>query len=337
MCRELPAHNTTLGGCRDGRRRRWHRVRPGRNLDTRLISDYSQTMTADEIAGVRRFNRLVTQRSGALDDHFLGRDRPLGESRLLYEIGAGGADLRELRQRLGLDSGYVSRLVKALQRQGLVRLRQGSEDQRVREARLTAAGLREVREMNRRSDEAAAALLQTLAPALRARLVVAMAEVHDLLRLAGLRIDRVDPDSPAARWCVGRYFEELNRRFESGFDPAASLPADDGELVPPKGAFLVAIVDGEPVACGAVKVISPAVGSLKRMWVAYTMRALGVGRRMLAALEVEALALGVTTLRLETNQALQEAIRLYRSAGFHEVAPFNSDPYAHHWFEKPLG
>ena len=293
-------------------------------------------MADDEISQVRRFNRLVTQRAGALDDHFLGRDRPLGESRLLYEIGPRGADLRDLRLRLGLDSGYVSRLAKGLERKGFIRLSQGTGDQRVRTARWTAAGRREVREMNRRSDEAAAALLDSLPSAHRVRLVAAMGEVHRLLQLTGLRIERVDPGSQAARWCVAQYFDELNRRFESGFDPAASLPAEEAELIPPKGAFLVGSVDGEPVACGAVKALSSGVGSLKRMWVADAVRGLGIGRRMLAALETEARTLGLTTVRLETNHSLEEAIRMYRAAGFREVAPFNSDPYAHHWFEKTL-
>jgi DNA-binding MarR family transcriptional regulator/GNAT superfamily N-acetyltransferase len=294
-------------------------------------------MSTDEISQVRRFNRLVTQRAGALSDHFLGRDRPLGESRLLYEIGPEGADLRDLRRHLGLDSGYVSRLVSSLEKKGLVRLSRSREDQRVREARLTAAGRRELREMNQRSDQAAAGVLQSLTLAHRARLVAAMAEVHRLLRLAGLQIERVDPASRTARWCIGQYFDELNRRFESGFDPAASLAAEDRDLVPPRGAFLVAFVDGEPVACGAVKSISPGVGSLKRMWVADSVRGLGIGRRILEALEAQSRELGLMTLRLETNHALQEAVRLYQSAGFVEIAPFNADPYAHHWFEKRLG
>ncbi len=293
-------------------------------------------MTLDDIAQVRRFNRLVTQRVGALNDHFLGRNRPLGESRLLYEIGSSGADLRDLRQRLGLDSGYVSRLIRSLQRKGLVRLTPGSPDQRVRKARWTTAGRREVHEMNRRSDEAAAELLRALPSSQRTRLVSAMEEVHRLLQLVGLRIDRVDPASPAARWCVRQYFDELDRRFDSGFDPAVSIPADDRELIPPSGAFLVASVDGEPVACGAVKAISPGVGSLKRMWVADRVRGLGVGRRMLDALEAEARGLSLTTVRLETNHALSEAIRMYRNAGYAEVPAFNDDPYAHHWFEKHL-
>jgi DNA-binding MarR family transcriptional regulator/GNAT superfamily N-acetyltransferase len=294
-------------------------------------------MMADEVSQVRRFNRMVTQRAGALDDHFLGRNRPLGESRLLYEIGQEGADLRDLRRRLGLDSGYVTRLVQALEERGLVRLGGGGSDQRVRKARLTAAGRREVGEMNRRADHLAAALLEPLTPAQRARLVEAMAEVHRLLQLAGLQIERVEPSSPAARWCVGQYFGELNRRFESGFDPGASLPADDRDVMPPRGAFLVASVDGEPVASGAVKSIAPGVASLKRMWVADAVRGLGIGRRMLEALETQARELGLTTVRLETNRMLREAVRLYRSAGYREVAAFNSDPYAHHWFEKSLG
>ena len=293
-------------------------------------------MPTDQISRIRRFNRLVTQRVGALDDHFLGRDRPLGESRLLYEIGPEGADLRELRQRLGLDAGYVTRLVQALEEKGLVRLRQDPADQRVRQARLTAAGRREVGEMNRRADQLAAALLEPLTPAQRTRLVDAMGEVYQLLRLAGLRIERVDPASSAARWCVGQYFDELNRRFDSGFDPAASLPAEDRELAPPRGAFLVASVDGEAIASGGLKSVSPRIASLKRMWVAESVRGLGIGRRMLAALETQARELGFTTLRLETNRTLREAIRLYRSAGFREVTAFNADPYADHWFEKRL-
>jgi DNA-binding MarR family transcriptional regulator/GNAT superfamily N-acetyltransferase len=288
------------------------------------------------ITEVRRFNRMVTQRVGALDDHFLGRNRPLGESRLLYEIGPAGADLRTLRARLGLDSGYVSRLIEALRREGLVEVGRGTGDGRVRTARWTAAGRREVREMDRRSDRAASALLESLPEAQRPRLVEAMMEVHRLLRLAGLRIERTSPASPAARACVASYFAELDRRFEHGFDPAASLPVEDREFVPPRGAFLVASIDGEPVACGGVRLTSTGVGSLKRMWVGDNVRGLGIGRRMLQALEEEARALGVTTLRLETNGTLQEAIRLYRSAGFHEVAAFNADPYAQHWFEKRL-
>jgi DNA-binding MarR family transcriptional regulator/GNAT superfamily N-acetyltransferase len=293
-------------------------------------------MQAAHIAEVRRFHRLVTKRAGALEDHFLGRDRPLGESRVLYEIGTEGADLRELRSRLDLDSGYLSRLVQSLGAKGLVALRPARDDERVRRAELTAAGLAELEEMNRRSDRAAEAILAPLSAEQRARLVGAMAEVERLLRVSSVRIERADPSAPEARWCVAQYFAELDRRFEHGFDPGRSIPADEAEMTPPWGAFLIATLEGEPVACGAVKTIGPGVGSLKRMWVADSARGLGLGRRMLTALEAEARGLGLTTLRLETNRALTAAIALYRSAGYIEVPAFNTDPYAHHWFEKRL-
>ena len=293
-------------------------------------------MVPDHVAQVRRFNRLVTQRAGALDDHFLGQDRPLGASRVLYEIGSRGADLRELRERLGLDSGYLSRLVQSLTAEGLVTLSADPEDERIRRARLTRTGLAEVEVMNRRSDEAAGAVLASLSESQRERLVAAMTEVRRLLQVAGSRIARVDPASPAARWCVSQYFAELAERFEEGFDPGRSIPADDDELRPPRGAFLVASADGEPLACGVVKTIATGIGSLKRMWVASSMRGQGFGRRMLSALESQARELGLTTLRLETNRALTEAIHLYRSAGYVEVPRFNDDPYANHWFEKRL-
>ncbi|HEU5184275.1 MAG TPA: helix-turn-helix domain-containing GNAT family N-acetyltransferase [Gemmatimonadaceae bacterium] len=293
-------------------------------------------MIREHVQQVRRFNRLVTQRAGALDDHFLGRDRPLGESRVLYEIGTNGADLRDVRARLGLDSGYLSRIVQALESKGLIRLRTAADDERVRRAELTRAGRAELREMNRRSDEAAEAILAPLTEAQRERLVAAMTEVHRLLQAAGVVIERVDPASDSARWCVAQYYAELANRFEDGFDPASSIPADDAELRSPRGAFLVATVDGEPVACGAVKKVSAGVGWIKRMWVARTARGLGLGRQMLAALEREAHRLGLTTVQLETNRSLVEAIQLYRSAGYVEVPPFNAEPYGDHWFEKRL-
>jgi DNA-binding MarR family transcriptional regulator len=77
-------------------------------------------MDRTQIQRVRRFNRLVTQRVGALEDGYLSRGRPLGEARLIFEIGADGADASSLRGRLGLDSGYLSRLLRSLDAQGLV-------------------------------------------------------------------------------------------------------------------------------------------------------------------------------------------------------------------------
>ena len=293
-------------------------------------------MDRGQVASVRRFNRLVTQRAGALADDFLGRRRPLGQSRVLWEVGREGASLRALRTRLGLDSGYLSRIVSALEEAGLVEVRAERTDERVRWVRLTRAGRAELTEIDRRSDRAAGSTLAALGAAQRARLVEAMDTVVRLLRLSAVQFERVAPTSEAAVFCLARYFEELARRFEGGFDPAKSIPSHDADLVPPRGAFLIASVDGQPVASGCLRKLAPRVAYLKRMWVDSSLRGAGLGRRMLAALEDEARSLGFDVVRLETNRALKEAIALYLSTGYVEVAPFNDEPYAHHWFEKRL-
>ena len=293
-------------------------------------------MTGDQIDRVRCFHRLVTQRAGALDDHFLGRDRPLGESRVLFEIGRDGATLRDLRARLGLDSGYLSRLVQSLCDRGLVTLRAHDADERVRRAQLTRTGRAELREVNRRSDHVARDILAPLTATQRERLTKAMDEVRRLLEVAGARFEVVDPRAGDAQWCLAQYYGELANRFDGGFDPGKSMPVDDAELRPPRGAFVIGRIDGRPVACGLLKQLTPRIGYLKRMWVSPSMRGCGFGRRTLEELESHARRLGMTTLRLETNRALTEAIQLYRASGYREVAAFNDERYAHHWFEKRL-
>jgi DNA-binding MarR family transcriptional regulator/GNAT superfamily N-acetyltransferase len=293
-------------------------------------------MPSDPIPAVRSFYRALTLRVGVFTDSFLGRGRPLAESRLLFEIGREGADVRELRSRLNLDSGYLSRLLRSLEQHGLVEVAALESDRRGRSARLTVAGLEELKQLNRLGDRFAAETLEPLSEAERARLVAAMSEVEKLLSLSFTRISVEDPDSPDAKWCLGQYFAELGERFEGGFDAGRSIPADAGDLRPPRGAFLVARLDGRPVGCGAVKATEPGVGSIKRMWVSREVRGTGVGRRLLLALEKEAAGLGTALLRLETNQSLHEAQALYRRNGYREVAAFNGDPYADHWFEKRI-
>src|SRR5579885_911851 len=130
---------------------------------------------------VRSFNRTVTERVGALHDHFLGRDHPLGEARLLWEIGTEGARVRELRNRLGLDSAYLSRLLRSLEGQGLVVVRKSEQDGRVRRVQLTEAGVRERAELDHRADAFARSLLEPLSASQRGKLAAAMAQVERLL------------------------------------------------------------------------------------------------------------------------------------------------------------
>jgi ribosomal protein S18 acetylase RimI-like enzyme len=146
-----------------------------------------------------------------------------------------------------------------------------------------------------------------------------------------------DPRDPVARRCLQAYFTELARRFDDGFDPGLSIPADDAELTLPAGLLLVATLAGEPAGCGALKFHpGDGIAEVKRMWVSSGVRGLGLGRRLLAELETQAARHGARLLRLETNRNLTEAIALYRAAGYREVAAFNDEAYAHHWFEKAV-
>jgi DNA-binding MarR family transcriptional regulator/GNAT superfamily N-acetyltransferase len=292
---------------------------------------------SEQVDQVRRFNRTVTRRVGALDDEYLATGRPLGASRLLWEIGPGGAEVRGLRTRLGLDSGHLSRLLRRLEDDRLVRVEPDRSDGRVRVARLTPAGRRERDLLDRRSDELVRSMLDPLRPRQRDELVSAMATVERLLTATMVELREVDPDHEEARACIRAYFAELRERSNGRFDPGTSIPADRRELIAPRGAFVVAYLDGRPVGCGGVK--HPRAGvpaEVKRMWVEGSARGLGLGRRLLEELEARARAAGASTTRLETNDVLVEALGMYRSAGYEEVPAFNDEPFGDHWFEKRL-
>ncbi len=290
-----------------------------------------------DIKRIRSFNRTVTQRLGVLSEKYLGRDRPLAESRLLFEIGPQGARVHELRARLGLDSGFVSRLLRALERKGLATTtKQPDGDARVRFARLTRAGIAELRRVNVLSDELAQSMLTPLSQEHARRLVTAMAEVDRLLRASSVELMPADPLSPDAQICLDQYFAEIASRFRGGFDRDAGGATAVQDFVPPNGCLLIARLFVEPVGCGALRTLEPGIGEIKRMWVSPEARGLGVGRRLLQELERVARKHRMRAVRLDTNESLSEAIHLYRLSGFREIDRFNDNPYAHHWFEKVL-
>jgi DNA-binding MarR family transcriptional regulator len=294
---------------------------------------------SDPVAVVRRFNRSYTQRIGVLDDSFLGLGMPLGPARLLFEIGAAPATTRGLRDRLGLDSGYLSRLLRRLEEEGLIDVTPDPGDRRRRQVSLTEAGQDRWKELERRSDDQARLIVDPLTERQRERLARALSEADLLVRAATVRFEPVDPASPTARDVVGRYFAEIGRRF--GFDPSGETEKDALLLAPPTGVFVVALSDGEPVACGGLQTIAPlvdgqSVGEFKRMWVHDDWRGAGLGSRLLRHLEDQARELGHDTARLDTNAALAEAISMYQRAGYHAIGRYNDNPWATDFFEKRL-
>lgn len=293
-------------------------------------------MQTDQIQQVRLFSRQVTQRMGALQDSYLARGRPLGEARLLFEIGLEGRDVRELRALLDLDSAYLSRLLRSLEAQGMVTLEQQTDDARVRRATLTQAGRAEFSSYDSLSNEVAASILAPLDQRQRTRLVAAMREVRQLLAAASLEIAVVSPGEKDARTCLQSYFAELQARFDNGFDQTLGKSLSDAEMTPPQGYFLLARNDGVSVGCAALVRVDPNTAEIKRMWTAPAARGRGVARSLLEALESTARKTGYTHLVLDTNRTLVEAQALYRSQGFVETARYNDNPYADLWFAKEL-
>jgi len=294
-------------------------------------------MAEQHTATLRRFNRTYTQRVGALDDSYLGLGWPLGASRLIFEIGEAGTTARELRERLDLDSGYLSRLLRRLTRGGVVEVVPDPDDRRRRLVTLTPAGRSVRRDLDRRSEERAASLIAPLTDRQRDRLADALATADLLVRAATVHLRTVPPTDPAAVAAVGQYVAELDRRFPAGFDPGDATASDSVAMSPPTGVFVVATSDGEPVACGGVQQIGPEVGEIKRMWVHPDWRGAGLGARMLAHLEDRARGLGHRRVQLDTNGSLVEAIALYQRAGYRAVERYNDNPYAEAFFAKDLG
>jgi len=291
----------------------------------------------DQIELVRDFNRYYTRRLGVLGDHYLGLSRPWSESRLLFEIGPDGVDVRDLRRRLGLDSGFVSRMLRSLTDQGLVEVRPHPQDGRVRVASLTTAGLDARDELDVRARESVGALLGQLTAGQRDRLVAAQEQVRRLLRMATVEISAIPDDSPAARFCLREYAAELDGRFPSGYSESALLRP--GELAVTGGEFLVAMEESTPVGCGIWQPLAgsePEVAEIRHVWISRSCRGLGLGRRLLSELESRAGAQGYRTLRLGTHPALPEAAALYRSHGYREIPLYDLEGYNQLAFEKVL-
>lgn len=291
-------------------------------------------MPLDPIFRVRRFNRAVTSAVGALDSSFLRRGRPLGVARVLNAIGHGRQEVAEIRDYLGLDSGLMSRLLRSLEQEKLVTVAAAPEDARRRQARLTPEGQAEFAAYERLSNRQAKAILGRHGRP--EKLLAAMDLVAATLLQDRIEMQEVDPRRAEARECLEAYYAELAQRFARGFDVSLSCDPEAAAMMRPRGAFLLAMADGMPLGCVGLKGTCAAYAEIKRLWVAPAARGLGLAHRLMAAAEEAARSLGITTLRLDTNSALPEAVTLYRGTGWTEIPRFNDDPYPDLFFEKRL-
>lgn len=294
-------------------------------------------MPYDPITRIRRFNRAVTSETGALEDSFLGRGRPLGVARVLNGIGHGYQDISALREYLNLDSGLLSRILRGLEGEGLITVSTDPDDARKRRAELTRKGQAEHEAYESLSNDRATAMLARHPKP--TALLEAMDLVASMLGRDRIEILPADPDGPDATYCVSEYYDEIGARFAKvrpqGFDKSGAMQVSTDDVRPPRGDFLIAYSDGLPIGCVAL-VGGADYGQIKRLWVAPAARGLGLARRLMQAAEARARELGIAVLRLDTNSTLPEAIALYRNDGWSEIDRYHDDPNPDHFFEKRL-
>jgi GNAT superfamily N-acetyltransferase len=144
-----------------------------------------------------------------------------------------------------------------------------------------------------------------------------------------------DPEEPPASELLAAMRAELNDVYET-FSRLDNPPLAPAELRAPRGAYVVGYVGEEAVAGGGVRRLAESVAEIKRMYVRPSARSRGVAAALLAALEDAARALGYTSARLDTGPKQPHALRLYRSAGYSELPPYNDNPFACFWGEKRL-
>jgi DNA-binding MarR family transcriptional regulator/GNAT superfamily N-acetyltransferase len=292
-------------------------------------------MFLDRIARLRRFNRAVVREAGALDTSFLGRGRPLGAARVLHLVRPEGTDVALIRTRLGLDSGLMSRFLRALEREHLIETGTDPADRRRCIARLTTKGEAEVAAYLAIIHDQGSAVLAR-AGARADEVLAAMDLIATILNRDQIELRPADPDAPEALACLRAYFDELAVRV-SGFDAKSLTLPDPGSASyrPPTGRFLVAWSDELPVACVSLRPVDVTTAEVKRLWVHDTARGHGLARRLMTAIEAEARTMGFTALKLDTNSALTEAVELYRRSGWQEIAPYTEAP-ADTWLGKVL-
>jgi DNA-binding MarR family transcriptional regulator/GNAT superfamily N-acetyltransferase len=289
----------------------------------------------DAVARLRRFNRAVTREAGALDTSFLGRGRPLGMARALQLVRPEGTDVALIRDRLGLDSGLMSRFLRGLERDGLILTETDPADRRRRIARLTEAGAAELAAYDEIGRDRAARMIAR-AGARAEEVIAAMDLIATLLNRDQLEILPADPDSPEVTACWQAYFAELVAAVPAARPDMFALPDPGADSYrPPRGRCLVAWSDDLPVGCVALRPLDGDTAEVKRLWVHASARGQGLARRLMTAIEDEARAMGSTMLKLDTNSALAEAITLYRRTGWADIPPYTGAP-ADTWMGKRL-
>jgi DNA-binding MarR family transcriptional regulator/GNAT superfamily N-acetyltransferase len=295
---------------------------------------------AERISAVRAFNRFWTARAGVLDARLLDTPYSLTEARVLFELAqAPTRAVAELRTELGLDAGYLSRILARFKREKLVALEMSSTDARRQVARLTAEGRRAFRTLDRRSAGEIEALLTPYTDDEQHRLVAAMSEIRRVLdaRDTGGVVIRA-PEPGDLGWVVerhgARYAQEYgwNEQFEA---LVAKIVGAYGQTRDPaREAAWIAEVDGERVGCVFCVKKTARVAQLRLLLVEPKARGLGIGRRLVAECIRFARDRRYKRIMLWTNDVLHSARRIYEAAGFELVHSGKHHSFGHDLVEQ---
>ena len=302
------------------------------------MNEHTIAPTADDVAAIRRFNRFYTRQLGLLDESMLASPYSLSEARVLYELAQHGEmAASDLIRELGLDAGYLSRMLKKFEDQGLIRRAPAEDDARRAVIALTPKGQAAYAPLDHGSQEAVVGMLGRMAAADRPRFVAAMKTIARLLGeppatpepyiLRGLEIGD-------AGWIARRQallyaqeygwtsplFEalvaEILSKFITNFDAKherAWIAERDGEVV---GSVFIARA-------------SPEVAQLRLLYVEPSARGLGLGRRLVDECVRFSRAKGYKTLMLWTHDILVPAVRIYQAAGFKLIREERHNEFGH--------
>jgi DNA-binding MarR family transcriptional regulator/GNAT superfamily N-acetyltransferase len=288
----------------------------------------SQPDSEQDVAAVRAFNRFYTRKLGVLDQQLLKSPFSLSEARVLYEL-AHREDLsaKEIGAELGLDAGYLSRIVQNFDEGGLITREPLPADRRQYRLALTAKGRQTFTKLERSMQDEVAAMLATLPHDGKARLIGAMAEIEGLLgKSGGLRSPAVlrEPRPGDMGWVVQSHgaFYAREYGFDSSFEglvaeiAAKFLASFDAS----RERCWIADIDGTQVGSIFLVRHTDDVAKLRLLLVEPAGRGQGLGQRLVGECIAFAKACGYRRITLWTQSILVAARKIYQDAGFKLVA-----------------
>ena len=302
-------------------------------MPTRTVS----TNETEQVSAMREFNRFYTTRLGLLRRRHLDGEFSLTEARILYEIGSNPKlTASSLRNTLGLDAGYISRLLTLLTRRKLVRQTASKEDGREKLLTLSTTGAKKLAQLNERSALQIQELLEPLSAADRETVINSLSKVRSIL---------IEAQKPAVRIVrLSEADDDASRLLEEYYEAASVIQRDTPEAIQQiigdaSSGIWVAYLREKTVGCVMLRRLSsiPLAGECKRLYVRPEARGKGIADALLDSQEEFARSKGLEWIYLDSYDDLKAAIALYRKRGYIPCERYNDNPQATMFLRKNIG